>query len=315
MRDAIIATCLSTVILICAGCGQDYHVKNLIQPPTEDGRVWQRLGGTGKQLVEGKQIDLHQRVKNASGEAMDVWVIRARPTAASGKSQGTVVILHDLGESKASFPYLGVAQRVSRKGYDAVLLDLRSHGRSEGKYVTHGIKEKYDVKAVLDSLVRDHVVHEPIHAFGKGYGGTVAIQYAALDLRCKGVVAISPHVNMRTYARRITGWIKPDELEKVLAEAGKKAGIDPDDASSLKAAAKLKIPLLVIHFPNMLTKLTDSRAVFDAAAGPRRLHELSIPDRTAMVVPAVQENWLAERIVNLATEGIPPASTQPSEAP
>jgi pimeloyl-ACP methyl ester carboxylesterase len=214
------------------------------------------------------------------------------------------------------FPYFGVAQALAKKGYDAVLMDLRRHGRSEGEFVTYGVREKADVKAVADSLVRDHAVHEPIFAFGEGLGAMVAVHYATVDPRCRGVVAVSPFVDIRTQAQRGMGaWVKPEEVEEVLAKAGETGGFDPAEASSLRAAAALKAPLLVIHFPNMITALADSEAVAKAAAGPRKLIEPSIPDRTAMVVPAVQEEWLAQQTVKLATEGIPPETAPPTPAP
>jgi len=43
------------------------------------------------------------------------------------------VLLH--GEEQCKANYLGMGKNLAKMGYDVVLIDLRSHGKSTGKYV------------------------------------------------------------------------------------------------------------------------------------------------------------------------------------
>ena len=147
---------LTTALLaagVCAGCQPSDLARGLVAPNCNPGRIDLAFAGTDKQMIQRKRIDVHRRIRTPDKVMIDVWVIKARPTeGAAAKAHGTVVLLHGLMQSKACFPCLGAGERLAKKGFDVVLLDLRRHGRSGGKFVTYGAKEKYDIKAVIDTL-------------------------------------------------------------------------------------------------------------------------------------------------------------------
>jgi len=293
---------------ILGGCGADYAARQIIEHNTNPGRVFQDMTGTADQLIKAGAIDLHRRIKSADGVEIDVWVIKARkPAGGEGApgGLGTVVILHGLTESKASFPYFGAAKRLANKGYDVVLPDLRAHGRSGGKYVTFGAKEKYDVKTVMDALLREGAVREPICVFGVTLGAATAIQYAAIDPRCKKVFAMTPYKDVRSLARRRLLMLSDKDFQAALKKAGTMAKFDPDEASSVAAAGKLKVPLLLVHgMLDVSVPTENSDAIFAAAGGPKKLIAVTPgPEQIALV--AVMEDWIAEKVDALVKKGLP----------
>jgi len=290
------------------GCGPDYAARQIIEHNTDPGRVWLDMAGTADHLLKVGRIDLHRRIKSSDGVEIDVWVIKARKPKGEGAKPGglgTILILHGLEESKASWPYFGAAKRLADKGYDVVLPDLRAHGRSGGKYVTLGAKEKYDVKAVMDALLREGAVREPICVFGVTLGATTAIQYAAIDPRCTKVFAMTPYKDIRSFARRRLGLLSEEDFQASVDRAGELAKFDPDEASSVEAARKLKVPLLLVHgILNVWVPKENSDAIFAAAGGPKKLIPV-MPGPEQIALGAVMEDWVAEKIDTLVKKGLP----------
>ena len=53
-----------------------------------------------------------------------------------------------------------------RAGYRAVLVDLRGHGRSTGKYLTYGVQEAQDISQVIDALEQQQLIAGEIGVLG-----------------------------------------------------------------------------------------------------------------------------------------------------
>ena len=297
-------TMFALLLSACAGCQKDYLARRVVEPSTQSGKILLSLAGTGEKLIEQGRIDLHREIVVPDKTVIDVWVLRARPPEQSETSQralGTMVVLHGLSESKAAFPYFGTAQRLAKMGYDVVLPDLRAHGRSGGKYVTYGAKEKHDVKAVVDALVSAGQVSPTIYAFGVNLGGAVAIQYAAIDERCKGVMADAPYKDCASVARLGMLWLSAEEFQVVMDHIGKLGDFDPAEASTVKAAAQLKCPLLVVHgLLDMSVPMQHSEAIVAAAPEPKKFLMLVLDLEAAVMA----EDWLAKNLDKLARTGL-----------
>lgn len=297
----------------CVGCEKDFYARQIIAHNTDSGKLLLDLTGSPEKLKEQNRIDLHQRVTSADGTEIDVWVINAKPADAS-RHPGTALLLHGLTESKAN--YLRAGGRLAKMGYDVVLPDLRAHGESGGKYVTYGALEKHDVKAVMDSLIGAGRVQPNVYVFGATLGAATAIQYAAIDPRCKGVVALTPYKDAASMGRRTIALTAPTmsnrDFEEVLNRAGELGGFNPHEASSEMAAMSLTCPLLLVHgLLDMSVPLEHSEAIFAAAAGPKKLLVVTPgPEQVALAV--VLDSWIAEKLNYVATTGLkepaPPAS-------
>ncbi len=100
-------------------------------------------------------------------------------------AQGRFVVLHGIGSRKED--QLGVCQWLNELGFEAVAVDLRAHGESEGKYTTFGCLEQRDLSAFLDAFPSEL----DSHLFGGSLGGAIALQALARDARWKSAVVLS----------------------------------------------------------------------------------------------------------------------------
>jgi len=306
MKQPLLLCGLAVVGWFAAGCQQDFYANQIITADTSPGRLTLQLSGSAETLLKQGKIDLHREIVRPDGAMIDVWGILGEPKEPGQGIIGTMILLHGLGESKASMPIPGLARRLSKRGYDVVLPDLRAHGRSTGEYITYGANEKHDIKAVVDHLTKEGLIHTPTYAFGVNLGGTVAIQYAAIDDRCQGVMAVEPFKDIAS-----VGWSKVklmdltmdvERYDEILARAGEMGGFDPSDASAVEAARELHCPLLLVHgMFNLGAPREHTQAIYDAAAGPKKLIS---PTVESVVLAMVLENWLADQLDKLAREGI-----------
>lgn len=299
-RFAPLAFPLLAVALL-AGCQGQQLARDLVTPAgSRSTGQWFDLTPTGSRMVERGRIDAHRSIDGDGGVEIDTWVIKARPAKGAEPAGKTIVVLHGLNETKAEYPYMGIGERLAKKGYDVVLPDLRGHGRSGGQYLTYGVREKHDLKAVADALIDEKLISPDIYVFGANYGGTVAIQYAAFDERVAGVTAVTPY---RDFPSMATIWLQmrlqsPEKIKEAVAEAGQIAAFVPAEASAVEAARNFDGPILLIHgLLDPAAPLAHSQAIRDAAAGPKKL---IVPTVDQVVLVTILEDWIADRVDSVA---------------
>jgi pimeloyl-ACP methyl ester carboxylesterase len=82
------------------------------------------------------------------------------------------------------------------RGWQAVLVDLRGHGRSTGRWLGFGPAESRELSRLLDRLGTEGRVRPPFMAFGVSYGASIGLRWAASDPRIDSVVAIAPYARL-----------------------------------------------------------------------------------------------------------------------
>jgi len=208
----------------------------------------------------------------------DGAVLRAWVFEPEGEPRGTVLCLHGIRDSKVA--HVPTARRLAGLGLRAVVVDSRGHGESTGEWLSYGVHESEDLRAVADALDRRAELTEPLLVVGSSYGAATAIQYGALDPRVRGVVAIAPFASLREVVRAYQGWmlgplaaiIPESRTDAMIDAAGEQARFDPDDACARCAAEQLRVPLLLVHGrADERIPWQHSAAIRDAAAGPVEL--------------------------------------------
>lgn len=291
MTRTTFVSCIVAVVT-CAGCGPARHAESLITPESRfslpDYLLWSDASAT-RQGIQCVELRMHD------GTMIDGWVL----PSSTRPAKGTMVLLHGINESKASWPYHGIAERLARKGYDVVLPDLRAHGDSGGKYITYGVQEKFDIKALINDLKRQGLVEGDIFVFGVNYGADVALQYAAIDQRVAGVMAVEPHSDFRSYAyQSLAHRLGPDEIEDVIEQAGEIANFDVDLSSSVTAVAKISCPLLLVHgLLDTSAPAEGTRRIFMAAKEPKELRTLG---EDQLEILPILEDWIADEMDKIA---------------
>lgn len=243
-----------------------------------------------RQGVDRPALDGELRVSVSSPPA-NLAVEIAEPVG--GEPVATAFVLHGIRDSRASMR--GFATALNARGVRVVLVDSRGHGRSSGDWLTYGVVESRDLKQVLDALSERHLVAGKVGVLGFSYGASTAIEWAAIDPRVAAVVAIAPFASLREV---VTGYLPiplPKRfVEESIAEAGREAGFDPDQASPERAIATNLTPVLIIHGE------TDSRipvwhARHIAAAGAGHSELIVVPNEDHMSIAADRSGTIRER--------------------
>ncbi len=124
------------------------------------------------------------------------WYIAAKDTPAN-----TIILLHDLNQSKINL--LDHVKQFHDRGLNVCAVDLRAHGTSEGVEFTPGLPAILDVKMIIDRLLLTPETNHLI-IMGIGLSSAIAMQVAAYDGRCDVVILQSPSNNLSTYLDRYT---------------------------------------------------------------------------------------------------------------
>ena len=202
--------------------------------------------------------------------------LRLRGWLARGEAERAAsVVVHGVGDSLES--YLGVAGKLRERGHTVLLIDLRGHGGSEGKYMTLGGRERDDVRAAMDRLRGAALTDSGLLLMGYSMGAVAVLRAAVGQPGVRAIVAEAPFDNYRSnvahYARltyKMPKWLPLIPLS--IAAAEWRADFDADDVDAVAAARDLEAPLLLIADgadPRMPEAVV--RRVYDAHRGPKRL--------------------------------------------
>ena len=120
----------------------------------------------------------------------------ARADAAVGPSplarcHPRVVFVHGLFIDNLSSLYYSLANPVAQAGADAILFDLRGHGRSEQTPAGYTLDDSVDD---LFGVVTALGIDDPVHVVGHSYGASVALRAGLRHPeRLAGLTLIEPH--------------------------------------------------------------------------------------------------------------------------
>ena len=283
----------------------DFWARRLINHGTLNGKLRQWWMGSVDKLVADGKITSHHRIIAPDGTELDVWVINGKSTPdqqhpdENPTDKGTVLLLHGLLDSKARF--FTMARELSKRGYNCVLLDHRAHGRSGGKYITFGAKEKLDAKHVMDTLLTDGNIREPFYVFGQSMGAATSILYSVIDPRCKATMAVSPYKNIRSVAKRFVPLMSERKYDVILARAGEIGDFDPAEANTMTAIKDLTNPLLIVHGRlDNIVPYSHGKALYSAAECPKEFIEF-IPHGHVSLLFGRNE-WFAIKADELFTQ-------------
>jgi uncharacterized protein len=245
----------------------------------------------GKTVARDSSSRPHETIWfNGSGVRLKGWWFKtAEPR------RGTMVYLHGVADNRGSSA--SIADPFLPRGFDVVAYDSRAHGESEGDACTYGYYEKADLGRVLDGISGPG----PIVLLGTSLGAAVALQTAAVDKRVAIVVAVATSSDLRTVAsERAPFFASKRNIESAFRIAEDLAKFRVDDVSPVLGAARIEIPVLVIHGEaDQETSPAHSLRVHGALHGPKELilvphagHSDCINGHTWPAIDAWIERWL-----------------------
>jgi pimeloyl-ACP methyl ester carboxylesterase len=221
--------------------------------------------------VNAKREDF--QVLARDGATLRGWKVRA-----AQPNGDWVLLFHGVGDNRS-----GVLEHsliLLDAGYNAVMMDARAHGESEGAMATYGWIERHDTQAIVDTLeATEHPRH--LFALGESMGAGIALQSAAIEPRIEAVVAEAPFANLREASYDYAGLRRSPWLGKTLFAPGtwtmiyraeRMANLPAAEVSPMKAVSARAFPVLLIcDGGDVALPCRHTKMIFDAAIGRKEM--------------------------------------------
>lgn len=167
-------------------------------------------------------------------------------------SNKVIVIVH--GYTANYYMSLQFLSLYLNEGFNVLLIDNRSHGNSEGKYVTYGMKEKEDLKNWINLLKDKLDENISIGIHGQSMGAATALMYAGKYKDVDFVVsdcAYSSGREILKYQFKHIVKILPYPLYQMVNTMIKlKCSFSMNKVTPIKDISNIDIPILFIHGKN-----------------------------------------------------------------
>lgn len=146
----------------------------------------------------------------------------------------------------------GILLFARKMGYNALLVDQRGHGKSGGKTITFGIKERYDCLDWINYANRRFGRDTEIVLAGISMGASTVLMASDLGLpeNVKGIMADCPYSSPKEILRAVMKQMRfPVNVTYTTVKLGAKifGGFDVEDYSAVEAMKNCKVPVLFIH--------------------------------------------------------------------
>jgi uncharacterized protein len=203
---------------------------------------------------------------DAEGQPIHAWFVEGI------QGQGAILLLHGVRADRRAMS--NRARFLHAAGYAVLLIDFQASGESPGKAITFGYREAADVKASLRYL-HQQLPGERVGIIGTSMGGAATI-LAEPDVDADAVILeqVYPTIRQATEDRLaihlgpMGPWLAPVLLMTLHAHLG----IYPEQLRPIDHIGRLLMPkLLIVGDRDRDTTIAESRAMFQAAAGPKEL--------------------------------------------
>ena len=206
-----------------------------------------------EQIEKGRKWLESQEQEEVYLQSYDGLQLFARFVPAADPDAGKVMILMHGFRAKEYTDFAGLMEFYHNEGFHLLIPHQRSHGKSEGKYLCFGMKERYDAQKWAFYINNRFHGSCVIFLHGVSMGGATVVMASGLDLpeQVKGIIDDCGFT---------TAW---EEFEHVLKQnfhlpkfpilymADKitqaKAGFAFKEYSTLEALKRNTIPMLFIH--------------------------------------------------------------------
>lgn len=166
--------------------------------------------------------------------------------------KGTIIAMHGY-RSRAEIDFAPQYKFLWELGYNLMVIKQRSHEGSEGKYITFGVKERFDCKMWAEYAEKRFGKNLPIFLSGISMGAATVMMASELDLpkNVKGIIADCGYTSPWDIAKRVLNhdlhlpgfpvMYITDLIARIFA------GFSFKEASAIGAMKKCRLPVLFIH--------------------------------------------------------------------
>ncbi len=148
--------------------------------------------------------------------------------------------------------FIGGGELSLEMEHNLLLVDQRSHGRSQGRSICFGIQERWDVSCWVAYALERFGKELPIFLYGVSMGASTVLMASDLGLpaNVKGIVADCPYARPKDIIQRVAKKMGyPPKLFWPLIKLGAKlyGGFLMDETDAVRAVARTDIPILLLH--------------------------------------------------------------------
>ena len=137
-----LAALLLTVGLIITVAALGRRGDDPLSPGAIAGSCWARYRDA---VLEGAAWIARQPVEAVKVQSFDGLRLRGRLLPADGERRGVLLLFHGY-RSAAEVDFSCAARFYHQLGFDLLLADQRAHGRSQGRFLTMGVRERQDCR-------------------------------------------------------------------------------------------------------------------------------------------------------------------------
>lgn len=177
--------------------------------------------------------------------------------------------------------FCGGAEISLQLGHNLLLVDQRAHGKSQGRTITFGIKERWDVLSWVEYAVERFGSDTKILLYGISMGASTVLMASELPLpeNVKGILADCPYSSPAKIIRCVARKMRiPAGLAHMFAWVGAKVygGFDLGETDAVRAVKKARVPILLIHGESDGFVPCDMSAEIQRA-NPQKVHRCTFP--------------------------------------
>jgi len=155
-------------------------------------------------------------------------------------------------KSTALRDYCGGSKLAHRLGYNELLIDQRSHGKSEGYTITFGIKERRDCLSWIEYALNRFGKNKRIILSGLSMGAATVLMANDLDLpdNVIGIISDCPYSSPKAIIKKVCkdmGYPPTIAFPFIALGAFIFGHFNIHESSPVKAVKHAKVPILLIH--------------------------------------------------------------------
>ena len=172
--------------------------------------------------------------------------------------------------------FCGGNKLARESGQNTLVVDQRAHGRSGGRTITFGIRERMDCLCWAEYASQRFGSNTPIFLSGVSMGAATVLMASELELPCNviGIIADCPYSSPEAIIRKVCreDMHLPPALVMPFIRLGARlfGHFDLKESSAVQAVRNTDIPILLLHGEDDRFVPCDmSREIFDACAGEK----------------------------------------------
>ncbi len=146
----------------------------------------------------------------------------------------------------------GIFLYTRKLGFNVFLADQRAHGKSEGRTITFGVKERYDVRSWAEYFTERFGKKQKIYLSGLSMGGATVLMASNVGLpeNVIGILADCPYSSPKAILCSVIKQMGfPVKISYALARLSAKwiGKFDIEETSAIEAVRESEIPTLILH--------------------------------------------------------------------